>query len=178
MPPRQKFWSIFFVGVSFVSFYNQAKSVSQQMRNCVCKTQTATTGTRPPLVASQYMVAFHQICLHKAILIAVTNNVQFNSKVRKFAMNLYQVFFSLLSGTVENLFPLVYPITLEGRRGTTDKFATIPFHLVLFQAALVELAKSISAHSLILSSNGRHPCLTPTVVLNILLCCHSSGLHL
>ena len=50
----RKFGQSFFVGVSFVSFYKQAKSMSQQMRNCVCKTQTATTGTRPPLVASQY----------------------------------------------------------------------------------------------------------------------------
>ena len=30
--------------------------MSQQMRNCVCKMQTATTGTRPLLVASQYSV--------------------------------------------------------------------------------------------------------------------------
>ena len=50
-------------------------------------------------------------------------------------------------------FLLFYPITLEGRRGTTDEFATIPFHLDLFSAALVELAKSIPAHSLILSSH-------------------------
>ena len=48
---------------------------------------------------------------------------------------------------------LFYPITLEGRRGTTDEFATISFHLVLFSAALVELAKSIPVHSLILSSH-------------------------
>ena len=48
---------------------------------------------------------------------------------------------------------LFYPITLEGRRGTQDEFATIPFHLDLFSAALVELAKSIPVHSLILSSN-------------------------
>ena len=48
---------------------------------------------------------------------------------------------------------LFYPITLEGRRGTTDEFATIPFHLDLFSAALVELAKSIPVHSLILSSH-------------------------
>ena len=46
--------SVFFVGVSFVTVYKMAESVAQQMRNCVCKTQTATTGTRPPLVASQY----------------------------------------------------------------------------------------------------------------------------
>ena len=48
---------------------------------------------------------------------------------------------------------LFYPITLEGRRGTTDEFATIPFHLDLFSAALVELAKSIPVHSLTLSSH-------------------------
>ena len=48
---------------------------------------------------------------------------------------------------------LFYPITLEGRRGTTVEFATIPFHLDLFSAALVELAKSIPVHSLILSSH-------------------------
>ena len=34
---------------------------------------------------------------------------------------------------------LFYPITLEGRQGTTDEFAAIPFHFVLFSAALVEL---------------------------------------
>ena len=49
-------------------------------------------------------------------------------------------------------YSLFYPITLEGRRGTTDEFATIPFHLVLFSAVLVELAKSIPVHSLILST--------------------------
>ena len=48
---------------------------------------------------------------------------------------------------------LFYPITLEGRRGTTDEFATIPFHFDLFSAALVKLAKSIPVHSLILSSH-------------------------
>ena len=48
---------------------------------------------------------------------------------------------------------LFYPITLEGRQGTTDEFTTIPFHLVLFSAALVELAKCIPVHSLILSSH-------------------------
>ena len=47
------------------------------------------------------------------------------------------------------LFP---PITLEGRLGTIDEFATILFHLVLFSAALAELAKSIPVYSLILSS--------------------------
>ena len=42
---------------------------------------------------------------------------------------------------------------MEGRRGTTDEFATTPLHLVLFSAALVKLAKSIPVHSLILSSH-------------------------
>ena len=32
------------------------------------------------------------------------------------------------------------PITLECRRGTTDDFETISFHLVLFSAAQAELA--------------------------------------
>ena len=39
---------------------------------------------------------------------------------------------------------LFYPIISEGRRGFTDKFATTPFHLVQFSAALAELAKSTS----------------------------------
>ena len=43
---------------------------------------------------------------------------------------------------------LFYPITSEGRRGTTDEFATI-----LFSATQVELAKSIPVHSLILASH-------------------------
>ena len=48
---------------------------------------------------------------------------------------------------------LFYPITLGGCWGTTEDFATIPFHLDLFSAALVELTKSIPIHSLILSSH-------------------------
>ena len=51
------------------------------------------------------------------------------------------------------VYSIFYPITLEGRRGTTDEFATIPFHLDMFSAALVELAKSIPVHTLILSSH-------------------------
>ena len=47
-------------------------------------------------------------------------------------------------------FFLLFPITLEGC-GASDDFATVSFHLVLFSAALVELAKSIPVHSLILS---------------------------
>ena len=38
-------------------------------------------------------------------------------------------------------------------RGNIDDFATIPFHLVLFSVAPVELAKSIPVYSLILSFN-------------------------
>ena len=48
---------------------------------------------------------------------------------------------------------LFYPITLEGHWGTTDEFSTIPLHLVLFSATIVELAKSIPVHSLILFSH-------------------------
>ena len=48
---------------------------------------------------------------------------------------------------------LFYPITLEGRRGTTDEFATTPHHLVLFSTALVELAKSIPVLPLLLSAS-------------------------
>ena len=48
---------------------------------------------------------------------------------------------------------LFYPITLKGGWGTTDVYTTILFHLVLFSTALVELAKSIPVHSLILSSH-------------------------
>ena len=58
------------------------------------------------------------------------------------------IFYSILFYSI-----LFYPITLEGRRGTTDEFTTIPFNLGLFSAALVELAKSIPVHSLILSSH-------------------------
>ena len=54
---------------------------------------------------------------------------------------------------------LFYPITLECHRGTTDEFATIPFHLVLFSAALVELAKSISVHSLYCLPTSSSVCL-------------------
>ena len=37
--------------------------------------------------------------------------------------------------------------------GAPDEFATIPFHLVMFSAALLEVTKSIPVHSLILSSH-------------------------
>ena len=48
---------------------------------------------------------------------------------------------------------------MEGRRGTTDEFATTVFHLVLFSAALVELAKSIPVHSLICIHTSFSVCL-------------------
>ena len=51
LPDRECYWS-FFVGIPFVSFHKIAESVLQQIRNCPYKTQTAITGTRPPLVAS------------------------------------------------------------------------------------------------------------------------------
>ena len=60
---------------------------------------------------------------------------------------------SFVKEMLSDNFILFYPITLERRRGTTDEIATIPFHFVLFSAALVELAKSIPVHSLILSSH-------------------------
>ena len=43
-----------------------------------------------------------------------------------------------LWGLLRKLFSILfYPITLEGRWGTTDEFATIPFHLDLFSAGKV-----------------------------------------
>ena len=54
----RKFLTIFFVGIPFVSFYKTAESVTQQIRICPCKTQMVTTGTRQPLVASQYHMYF------------------------------------------------------------------------------------------------------------------------
>ena len=48
---------------------------------------------------------------------------------------------------------LFYPIPLEGRRDITDEFVTIPFYFLPFSAAPFELAKSIPAHPLILSSH-------------------------
>ena len=48
---------------------------------------------------------------------------------------------------------LVYPLTMRGCWDTTDDFTTIAFHLALSSAALVELAKSTTVRSLILSSH-------------------------
>ena len=54
-------------------------------------------------------------------------------------IQLLTFFFS--SKTIPKIYSiLLYPITLEGHRGTTDEFATIPFHCVLFSAALVVYA--------------------------------------
>ena len=50
-----------------------------------------------------------------------------------------------------NLFSLVYPITLLCRWRTTDDFTAILLHRVLSSAFLVEQAKPISVHFLILS---------------------------
>ena len=46
---------------------------------------------------------------------------------------------------------LFYPMALEGHWDIRNEFAIISFHLVLFSSALVELAKFIPLHSLILS---------------------------
>ena len=42
-----------FYGDSFCFLLQSCRLCDQQIRNCPYKTQTATTGTRPPLVASQ-----------------------------------------------------------------------------------------------------------------------------
>ena len=44
-------------------------------------------------------------------------------------------------------------LNLEGRRGTTDDFATMPFHPSLSSAALSESLNPIPIHSLMLSSH-------------------------
>ena len=44
-------------------------------------------------------------------------------------------------------------LNLEGRRGTTDDVATIPFHSSLSSAALRESPNHIPVHSLMLSSH-------------------------
>ena len=85
-------------------------------------------------VKQQYNIQ-HENPLIEAILIN-THNIPFSIQIGKPSYSI-----------------LLYPMTLEGRRGTTDEFTTIPFHFVLFSAALVELAKSIPVHCLILSSH-------------------------
>ena len=69
-------------------------------------------------------------------------------------LELQQIWKNFRVASPEHVYSILfYPITLKGRRGTTDEFATTPFHLDLFSAALVELAKSIPVHYLILSSH-------------------------
>ena len=61
-----------------------------------------------------------------------------------------------------------YPVTLQRRWGTTDYFAVIPFHLVLFSAVLTELTKLSLVHSLRLSFHlffCLHLLLFPFIVL-------------
>ena len=58
--------------------------------------------------------------------------------------------FGLKIGIQSSLF---YPITLRDRWGTTYAFATFLFNSVMASADLVELAKSIPVHALILSSH-------------------------
>ena len=89
----------------------------------------------------------------------VKNKIKCLLPLKGYPFNLkrHQTVDNIFSAKVKKKSPyysiLFYPITLEGRRGTTDEFATTPFHLDLFSAALVELAKSIPVHSLILSSH-------------------------
>ena len=52
----------------------------------------------------------------------------------------------------DTMFYSILSYNLGGLRGITDEFATTPFHLALFSAALIKLAKSIPVNSLILSS--------------------------
>ena len=47
---------------------------------------------------------------------------------------------------------LFYPMTLQGHWSTMEDFTTNPFHLVLISADLVEIAKFIPFHSIMLSS--------------------------
>ena len=69
-------------------------------------------------------------------------------------LNLVLVVNELLSNYDFNLPILIFfPITLEDHSGITDDLVPIPFHLVLFSAALVELEKSIPVHSLLLFSH-------------------------
>ena len=77
-----------------------------------------------------------------------TNNVAF-----KFSPYLLPIVVQeLLSNIDSTLHIFFYKAHNLGRLlGITDDFETIPFHLVLFSAALVELAKFIPVHPLILS---------------------------
>ena len=54
LPFSQRILLVFFVEISFVSVFKIAESVTQQIRTCPYETQTASTGTRLPLIASQF----------------------------------------------------------------------------------------------------------------------------
>ena len=54
-----------FKEIPFTSFYKVADSVTQQIRICLYKTQMATTGTRSPLVPSQYSCLYYAVGLKK-----------------------------------------------------------------------------------------------------------------
>ena len=60
------------MAIPFVSFYKVADFVTQQIRYCPFKTQTATTGTQPPLVASQFNSL--NIIKEKNILLDICKN--------------------------------------------------------------------------------------------------------
>ena len=47
LPPRQEVLPVFFMGDSFCFLLQNAEAVTQQKRNCPCKTKTATTGRQP-----------------------------------------------------------------------------------------------------------------------------------
>ena len=68
---------------------------------------------------------------------------------------------------------IIYPLTREGRWGTTDDFATSFLHFSLFSTALWDLPNSRPVHSLMLSSHFFlcPPCLLPpfTVLCKMVL---------
>ena len=51
----RKFDQSSFVGISFISFNKMAEGLAQHISNCVYKTQTATTGTRPASIAEIFI---------------------------------------------------------------------------------------------------------------------------
>ena len=63
-------------------------------------------------------------------------SILFNSILFYFGLFCSVLYCSILFYLFYFVSILFYLITLEGRRGTVDEFATIPFHLVLFSAAL------------------------------------------
>ena len=100
-------------------------------------------------------VAHCDLYLHGPLILPYISGLfSFTLRVTSyFCRSLWPTFHSPMILPCISISILFYPITLEGRRGTTDEFATIPFHIVLFSAALGELANSIPVNSLILSSH-------------------------